>query len=580
MDLEKYDRIFCYTFTDTYALETLQPYANKTVIMIGQARYTEAEIARIPAEFLTFGYVSIPLLREFAARYPGRVHLFLSHGVDTDLFSPLIKPDRAEPGFVIGWAGDPSIDTKNYGMVSEIMGLLGPGYRLETATSVPHPEMGTWYNGLDCYIVTSLEEAHPMTVYEAMSCGIPVITTNVGDVSENIVQYVSGYIVPKDAMAQNFATIIRQVAKARAHTRFIGKNARLTILSKWDWSRIKRDWEAFCPPDPPKPAPLPAREPSTPFQNQEQEIPKRMDIVVDALSWGGNYFLEKVAEKLVNYCDFNHVQNNKTLCGTRSNKNVLYIVSPRISTSYLINKTLKNKTHIVWHWIGSDVMALKMEYEALGGKLPEMFTDRPEYQHHIGVSTNLCEELKEMGIDAEEMNLISNWSYAMEPMPEKFTVLVYYPPAGADGPYQNLYGQDVIKRIIAARPQYQFLLYGLRKNQEPDIVAPNVEIEYFLNDMEYMRTIYKRGSVLLRYNRHDGYPSSIIEAAMMGRHVVTNGKFPYTCYVNTEYKLLETLDRLSKWPFLNIRGSRYYHEHQSMDVYLRWFMDYLQRVVG
>jgi glycosyltransferase involved in cell wall biosynthesis len=50
--------------------------------------------------------------------------------------------------------------------------------------------------GADIFVCSSITEAGPMTVWEAMSMGKAVVTTDVGSVRQYIEDGISGYIVP------------------------------------------------------------------------------------------------------------------------------------------------------------------------------------------------------------------------------------------------------------------------------------------------------------------------------------------------------------------------------------------------
>src|SRR4030042_2760901 len=54
-------------------------------------------------------------------------------------------------------------------------------------------------NSADVLALCSLFEGSPTTVKEALACGVPVVTTPVGDVAQIVRDGTNGRIVPKDA---------------------------------------------------------------------------------------------------------------------------------------------------------------------------------------------------------------------------------------------------------------------------------------------------------------------------------------------------------------------------------------------
>jgi glycosyltransferase involved in cell wall biosynthesis len=59
-----------------------------------------------------------------------------------------------------------------------------PGATLEIASAVPFDEMPWAYASADALVLTSRAEGAPNCVKEALACGIPVVSTDVGDVRE------------------------------------------------------------------------------------------------------------------------------------------------------------------------------------------------------------------------------------------------------------------------------------------------------------------------------------------------------------------------------------------------------------
>ena len=51
-----------------------------------------------------------------------------------------------------------------------------------------------FYNASECLILNSLREASPAVIGEAFSCGIPVVSSDVGGIDDLVVQEKSGWL--------------------------------------------------------------------------------------------------------------------------------------------------------------------------------------------------------------------------------------------------------------------------------------------------------------------------------------------------------------------------------------------------
>ena len=99
---------------------------------------------------------------------------------------------------------------------------------------VTNNKMPEYLNSIDIYVSTSLSDTTPVSVSEAMACGLPSIVTDVGGVKEVIFDGMNGYLFqPGDH--NSLAKKIVDLSFDSEKRRMIGKNARQTIECKLNW---------------------------------------------------------------------------------------------------------------------------------------------------------------------------------------------------------------------------------------------------------------------------------------------------------------------------------------------------------
>jgi glycosyltransferase involved in cell wall biosynthesis len=95
-------------------------------------------------------------------------------------------------------------------------------------------EMLDFYRSLDVYVCASRSEGTPNTCLEAAACGLPVITTRVGNMPELIREGENGFFVERDiAGIAEKLTRLRDDPELRLR---LGRAAR-TAIKPWDWRR-------------------------------------------------------------------------------------------------------------------------------------------------------------------------------------------------------------------------------------------------------------------------------------------------------------------------------------------------------
>jgi len=96
----------------------------------------------------------------------------------------------------------------------------------------------------DVFVLSSIAEGIPMTVLEAMSSGLPIISTRVGGLPELIEQGVSGYLIDKQnsaALADGMQNYLANKNKIIEH----GRNGKLLIEQKFEESAVVQAYLAL-----------------------------------------------------------------------------------------------------------------------------------------------------------------------------------------------------------------------------------------------------------------------------------------------------------------------------------------------
>lgn len=183
-----------------------------------------------------------------------RVHV----GLDPDKFHPQpqeetqrIRLDAAEP-LRVGWVGNPTKEMKRYHLIEEATNQA-QGVALCTVPwvdvagkyvvpTIPHDEMKRFFWGLDVYLCLSAHEGLPTPGIEAASCGIPIISTPVGVMSELVWNRQTGWIINpvEDPVAGAVRCLEWMVGHPEA-TREMGE-AMATQMQEYIWPKVVAEW--------------------------------------------------------------------------------------------------------------------------------------------------------------------------------------------------------------------------------------------------------------------------------------------------------------------------------------------------
>lgn len=113
---------------------------------------------------------------------------------------------------------------------------LGIGSRVILPGAVPHDVVPQWLNASDIFVLPSYNEGLPNVVMEAMACGLPVLATDVGGISEAVTEACTGFLVQPRSADALIAPLEELLANPPLRTR-LGRAGRERVERQFGWRR-------------------------------------------------------------------------------------------------------------------------------------------------------------------------------------------------------------------------------------------------------------------------------------------------------------------------------------------------------
>lgn len=119
-------------------------------------------------------------------------------GINTDFFKNSAIKDISSTTKLVLFPGDPARDVKNYPLFQDVLKIARKMTPYEIRSECIHDmsriEVRNALSTANCLLMTSTSEGSPQIVKEALSCGLPVVSVNVGDVEKMLENIPSCYI--------------------------------------------------------------------------------------------------------------------------------------------------------------------------------------------------------------------------------------------------------------------------------------------------------------------------------------------------------------------------------------------------
>lgn len=261
--------------SDKNPINTIPSYWNPSFTM-GQHRFGQAQTSLQLAEYFKCGSIvlehTVPTNPQLKKAIPqlkqlrGDINVFISessvlawewdlkdesvviihHGVDSQsLFkpNPMIKKDRYILSIVNDWVNRGEI--LGWDIFQRVVGVNKlPAKVLGDNPGISEPAKNVYelvqeYNKASVFYNTSRFSPIPSTLLEAMSCGLPVVSTDNYLISEIIVNGVNGY--KTNSEAEQLAHLQRLLMDDDEREE-LGRNARQTIVDNFPLNKFVQSW--------------------------------------------------------------------------------------------------------------------------------------------------------------------------------------------------------------------------------------------------------------------------------------------------------------------------------------------------
>ncbi len=209
-----------------------------------------AETIAFLQQFKAVGAISRRLQKLFIPYLPNI--FYLKAGVDIVDFTERLPVDAYRNKLRIGWAGSLVNQPGNRSYEKILLPLKNLysdifdfHFCIEGVNGLPFNQMSNFYNEIDLYLCTSRSEGASTPIREALACGRPIVTMQIGDTPELIISDVNGWFIKSYSLESTISILIK-LHTNRSCLQKVVSQTRKSILNNWTWEKVAPNWiEAF-----------------------------------------------------------------------------------------------------------------------------------------------------------------------------------------------------------------------------------------------------------------------------------------------------------------------------------------------
>lgn len=121
-------------------------------------------------------------------------------------------------------------------------GAAAMGREADVIFVPPTHAMEQYYRAADAFVLSSIREAHPVALLEAMACGLPCIATRIEGATDVVIEDgVNGRLVERDD-EQGLAGVLGDLLEHPFDAEKLGRKARETIVSRYTIGQTANRW--------------------------------------------------------------------------------------------------------------------------------------------------------------------------------------------------------------------------------------------------------------------------------------------------------------------------------------------------
>lgn len=216
------------TAPSRYLLEQMKPYCPEIIIIPNPI-----DIERYPFKIRSVPHPTLMWLRAFHDIYNAQMAIYVAAS---------LVPQYPQFRLMMGGAdkGDGSFQK-----AKQLADAVGVSDAIEFAGKIPKTEVPAWLQKGEIFINTTNVDNTPVTVIEAMACGLPIVSTNVGGIPYLLDDEKDALLVPPNDL-ESMAAAVRRLLTEPGLSACLSGNARKKV-EQFDWSEVLPQWEKlFC----------------------------------------------------------------------------------------------------------------------------------------------------------------------------------------------------------------------------------------------------------------------------------------------------------------------------------------------